>query len=148
MTHLIPFNRKANTLFDTGYGEVHNMLDDFFGDNWMAARNVAWDTFKVDVQENENSYIIEAEMPGVKKEEIDLSFEHGRLNISVRREEKVEEEKKNYIHKERRVESMSRNMYLEHASGEDITAKLEEGVLRITVGKKADGKIEKRIQIE
>lgn len=148
MAGLIPFNRKDTNLFDTGFGDVHNMLDDFFGGNWMPTRNFALDTFKVDVQEDEKSYTIEADMPGVKKEEIQLSFDRGRLAISVKREEKVDEEKKNYIHKERRVESMCRNLYLENASGDDIKAKLEEGVLRISVAKKADGAVDKKIEIE
>lgn len=147
MTGLIPFNRKANSLFDTGFGDVHNMLDDFFSGEMMPARNIAWNTFKVDVQEDEKSYTIEADMPGVKKEELHVSFEHGRLGISVKREEKVDEEKKNYIHRERRVESMSRNMYLEDAT-DDIKAKLEDGVLRISVAKKAHGDVEKHIDIE
>lgn len=148
MAGLIPFNRKANSLFDTGFGDVHNMLDDFFGGEWMPSRAIALDTFKVDVQEDEKTYTIEADVPGVKKEEIQLSFDRGRLGISIKREEKVEEEKKNYIHKERRVSSMCRNLYLENASGEDIKAKLDEGVLRIVIGKKNGNVPEKHIEIE
>jgi HSP20 family protein len=114
----------------------------------LPARNLARDTFKVDVQENDNEYIIEADLPGVKKEEINLSFDHGRLGISVKKEEKIDEEKKNYIHKERRITSMCRNLYLADASGDDIKAKLEEGVLKINVAKKEQGKEEKKIDIE
>ncbi|HAE61240.1 MAG TPA: heat-shock protein Hsp20 [Eubacteriaceae bacterium] len=148
MAGLVPFNRKDTGLFDTGFGDVYNMLDDFFSDNLLPARNLARDTFKVDVQENDNEYIIEADLPGVKKEEINLSFDHGRLGISVKKEEKIDEEKKNYIHKERRITSMCRNLYLADASGDDIKAKLEEGVLKINVAKKEQGKEEKKIDIE
>ena len=87
-------------------------------------------------------------MPGVKKEEIELSFDRGRLGISVKREENVEDEQKNYIHRERRVESMCRNLYLENASGEDIQAKLDDGVLRIFIAKKEEGITDKKIEIE
>jgi HSP20 family protein len=69
MAGLVPFNRKDTGLFDTGFGDVYNMLDDFFSDNLLPARNLARDTFKVDVQENDNEYIIEADLPGVKREE-------------------------------------------------------------------------------
>lgn len=148
MAGLVPFNRKDTGLFDTGFGDVYNMLDDFFSDSLLPARNLARDTFKVDVQENDNEYIIEADLPGVKKEEINLSFDHGRLGISVKKEEKIDEEKKNYIHKERRITSMCRNLYLADASGDDIKAKLEEGVLKINVAKKEQGKEEKKIDIE
>jgi len=148
MAGLVPFNRKDTGLFDTGFGDVYNMLDDFFTDNWLPSRNLARDSFKVDVQENDTEYVIEADLPGIKKEEISLSFDHGRLGIAVKKEEKIDEEKKNYIHKERRITSMCRNLYLADASGDDIKAKLEEGVLKINVAKKAQESEDKKIEIE
>ncbi|MBF7096191.1 Hsp20 family protein [Alkalibacter mobilis] len=148
MTGLVPFNRKDVDLFDTGFGNVYNMLDDFFGGRSLPGRSLAFDTFKVDVQEDEKNYIVEADMPGIKKEEVEISFDRGRLSISVKREEKVEEEKKNYIHKERKVSSMCRSLYLENASGDDIKAKLDDGVLKIEVAKKEKSEAEKRIEIE
>jgi HSP20 family protein len=112
-----------------------NMLDDFFSDNWPSFRNFSRDTFKVDVQENENQYLIEAEVPGVNKDEVNIEMNDGRLNISIKREENINEENKNYIHKERRYSSMSRSIYLEEAKSEGIKASLENGVLSIIIPK-------------
>jgi len=61
------------------------------------------------VQQNDNEYLIEAELPGVNKDEIGVDLNDGRLNISVKREENINEEKKNYIHRESRFASMSRS---------------------------------------
>lgn len=148
MVGLIPFNRKNNSLFSPGFDDVTNMLDDFFTDRWPLRRNLALDTFKVDVVESEGEYVIEAEMPGVKKEEIKLELHEGRLMIGVTKEEKLEEEKKNYLHKERRVSSMERSIYLADAQEEEIKAKLDEGVLKIVIPKKPERQIQRQIEIE
>ncbi|MHB1314070.1 MAG: Hsp20/alpha crystallin family protein [Christensenellales bacterium] len=135
MAGLVPFNTNQNTSLSTGFDDFYNMLDDFFADNWPFRRSLTADTFKVDVQENENEYIVEAELPGVKKEEVSVAMEDGKLRILVSREEKSEEKGKNYLHKERRFSSMARHIYLVDANSAGIKGKLEEGVLRIAVPK-------------
>ena len=147
MSGLIPFNKK-NSLLDTDYGDLNNMVDDFFSGNWPIRRNFERDTFKLDVQEKENEYFIEAELPGVKKDEIDLELNEGRLTISIKREEKIDEEKKNYIHKERRYRSMSRSVYLADANSEGVKASLDNGVLSITVSRQAKSQNVHKIDIE
>jgi HSP20 family protein len=135
MAGLVPFNKNRLGLRRSGFEDFYNMLDDFFNDTWSPRRSLMYDTFKLDVQENDKEYCIEAELPGVKKEEINLELNEGRLTISINREESIDEEKKNYIHKERRFSSMQRSIYLADAKGDGVKAKLEEGVLNITVPK-------------
>jgi HSP20 family protein len=142
MSGLIPFNSR-NSLFNFG-----NMLDDFFTENWLPSRNLLKDSFKIDVEDNEQVFLIHAEMPGVSKDEINLDINDGRLTISVNRTEDVNEEKRNYIHRERRTTSMSRSVYLADATIEDIGAKLENGVLTVTVPKKAKQSNSRKIEIE
>jgi len=134
MAGLIPFNRRYATL-PTGFEDFYNMLDDFFTDGPGVRRNLGRDTFKLDVEETPEAFVIHAELPGVKKEEIGLEINEGVLTISVKKEENVEEEKKNYLHRERRVTSMSRNIRLGEASAEGIKAKLEDGILSVTLEK-------------
>ncbi len=145
MAGLVPFNRKNTSLIGSGFDDFYNLLDDFFT---HPRRTFVADTFKVDVQENEKGYIIEAELPGVKKEEIEVSLNEGRLGISIERREDIEEEKKNYIHKERRYSSMNRCIYLKDASGEDVKAKLDEGVLSIAVPKLEKKETSVRVDVE
>ncbi|MDD2295463.1 MAG: Hsp20/alpha crystallin family protein [Eubacteriales bacterium] len=136
MTGLIPFNRGRRELTpQTSSDSFYNMLDDFFSSDWPFRRNLSYDTFKVDVMDEEKSYVVEAELPGVDKKDINVQLNEGKLQISVSREEAKEETDKRYIHRERRYTSMSRSVYLEDAQAENISAKLENGVLRIVVPK-------------
>ena len=127
MAGLIPFNRRNSSLARTGTGfdDFYNMLDDFFSDNWLSGRNLLRDTFKIDIQETDSEYRIEAELPELK-EEIDLGVEGDNLCILVNRNEEVNKDDKNYIHRERRVSSMSRRVRLANANLGETKAKSEE----------------------
>ena len=114
MAGLVPFNRKNKELStNTGSGDFYNLLDDFFSNDWPFRQTLSYDTFKVDVEDNGKEYLIEAEMPGVDKKDINLQLNDGKLTISITRDEINETQEKNYIHKERRYNSMSRSIYLE-----------------------------------
>lgn len=149
MSGFLPSNRKNRNLvskdFDD-FGDFYNLVDDFF--NWPSRRNFMKNTFKVDVEEDKDKYLVEAELPGVGKDEVNIEMNEGSLNISVKREENINEEKKNYIHKERRYSSMSRSIYLEDAKSEGIKANLENGVLKITVPKESKPNNSVKIDIE
>ncbi len=148
MSGLIPFNRRRNDLMNAGFGDFQNMLDDFFSDTWPARRSLSSDTFKIDVQDEENTYLVEAELPGVSKEDIRISVDDGKLNISVEKNEENEETDKHYIHRERRFCSMSRNIFLADMNPEAIKAKLDEGILKIEIQKRQVQEKSKYIAIE
>jgi HSP20 family protein len=148
MAGLVPFNHRNSPQMFDGFPHFNHMLDDFFSDNLFQRRNLMGDTFKIDVEETENEYVIHAEMPGIRKEEINLSLSDGRLLISVRRSESKDQEKNNYIHRERSVSSVSRSVYLADAGPNDIKAKLNDGVLTVTVAKEAKPKNDVAIQID
>ena len=148
MAGLIPFNRKQNDLMNIGFDDFSNMLDDFFTGSWPIQRSLAGDTFKIDIQDNDKEYTIEAELPGVKKEDVEITLNDGRLNLSVKKEEVSENKSKKYIHRERKYAQMSRSILLADADDEGIKAKLEEGVLTIQVPKKQHEDTSKRIMIE
>ncbi len=148
MANLVPSNRRNRGVATTGFEELYNMLDDFFTDPWLTGKRVSQDSFRVDVQAGEKEYIVEAELPGVKKEEVQLEMSDGNLSITVQRDEKVDDEGKNYIHRERRYSSMSRTIYLGDATSEGIHARLEGGVLHITVPRQPQVENSRRIAIE
>lgn len=136
MNGLVPFNRKdKEVLTKNEFKDFYNMLDSFFSDDWPFRRSLTHDTFKVDIEDTENEYLIEAEMPGVDKNDINVKLNDGKLIISVSRDENNETKQKNFIHRERRYSSMSRSIYLEDSKADGITAKLENGLLKIIVPK-------------
>lgn len=133
---LIPFNRQDRL----AYKPFTNLLDDFFGDAWHSMRNLPDVTFKLDVREELLHYAIEAEMPGVAKEDIAIEFRDGYLTIGVSQKEESAEEAGRYIHRERHCTSARRSVFLAEAKAQGITAALSDGVLHITVPKAEEEK--------
>jgi HSP20 family protein len=149
MAGLVPFNRRRNELENGGPGNLYNMLDDFFAEGWPSARRLAADTFKLDVREDEKAYYVEAELPGVKKDEVQVIVDEDRkLLISVERVEETEDNQKNYIHRERSYSSMQRNIYLVDADTQGVKATLQNGVLHIIVNKAPKKETKRLVEIE
>ena len=139
MSGLIPWKnngvQKRNdsllNLFD-----MDRVFDNFFNDSVFPSHFSNSGHMKVDISENEKEYILEAELPGVKKDEINLEVNDDRLTIAVSRDEKTEEKKDNYLRRERRTSSMVRSFSLENVAGDKITAKHENGILTLVLPKK------------
>ena len=108
---------------------------------------------KTDVRETDSGYEVDIDLPGFKKDEINIQLDNGYLSISAAKGlDKDEQDKEGkYIRKERYASSMSRSFYVGNAiTQDDIKAKYESGILRLSVPKKAAEEIEsaKRIAIE
>ncbi|NMB08970.1 MAG: Hsp20/alpha crystallin family protein [Tissierellia bacterium] len=104
---------------------------------------------RVDVKEKDKEYLLEVEIPGVDKEDIYLEIKDDILNISVERKEEINEEKENYIRRERRYGSFRRSFYVDNVDQEKIKAKFKNGVLKIKLPKKeSTSPKENRIPIE
>ena len=94
---------------------------------------------KTDVRETENSYELDIDLPGFKKDEINVQLDNGYLSISAAKGLDKDEEKKNskYIRRERYAGAMSRTFYVgDNLTQQDIKAKFENGILKISVPKK------------
>lgn len=136
MANLIPFNWKKNQIRNHGFDGFSNMLEDFFEDDFFGRRSLVNDSFKIDLRDNGKEYLVEAEVPGVKKEEIDISYDANCLKISLNKEENIDKSENNYIHRERRLSSMERRIMLADVDEKGIKAKVDEGLLIITLPKK------------
>ncbi len=89
---------------------------------------------RTDIEENENQYLITMDIPGVNKENIDISVLDGTVTVSVKKV-KTETENKNYVIRERSVRSASRSFYLDSIDENSIKAKYENGILTLVVSK-------------
>ena len=108
---------------------------------------------KTDVREHEDHYEVDIDLPGFKKEEIELSLHEGYLTVSAAKGlDKDEEDKKGrWIRQERYAGAMERSFYVgENLTEEDIKASFKHGVLSLQVPKKEAVKVpeKKTIQIE
>lgn len=92
----------------------------------------------VDVKEDDNGWTFYADLPGIKADDIDVHVEGDSLVISAKHSSEVSDRKEQYIHTERHAGSYQRRFTLPPtADAEAISAKHENGVLRISVAKKA-----------
>ena len=138
------------------YGE--NMFDDFFGTGFFGSRDPLFgkngrNLMKTDIREHDAGYEVDIDLPGFKKDEISIELENGYLTVSAAKGlDKDEEDKKGkYIRKERYAGAMQRSFYVgEYVTQEDIKAKYENGILRLSVPKKEAKPVEtkKTIAIE
>ena len=93
---------------------------------------------KTDITETKDAYELSIEVPGIKKEDLEISFTDDTLTIHARKNDKTKEENKSYIAKERSTLDMERSYYLENADEENITARMDNGILYVNVLKKKD----------
>lgn len=141
MFGLVPFGRRANqlrtrnSLFDVG-----SFIDDFFNEPFAAGFFTSLQPIKADIRETDKEYIIEADMPGVKKEDIRLELRDGILTVGVEKNEQVDEERDNYIRKERRYGSFCRSFSVDGVKQEDVTASYKDGVLTVNLPKSEEVK--------
>ena len=114
-----------------------DLFDDFFDDEFFPKKHNQMNLMKTDIREKKDKYLIDIDLPGYEKENINLSLHDGYLNISakVNKEEKKEEEK--FVRRERYIGECSRSFYVgDDIKEEDIQAEFKNGILMITVPKK------------
>ena len=143
------------------FGE--NLFDDFFNDDFamfpaMAGRNPLYgkhvkNLMKTDVRETENTYELDIDLPGFKKDEISIDLKDGYLSISAAKglDRDQEDKKGKYIRQERYAGACSRSFFVgEGVEPKDVSAKFEDGILKISLPKqvKKDLRQRPRVAIE
>ena len=131
--------------------------ENLFNDDWMdfgfpevdktLYGKHAGNVMKTDVKETDTGYEVDIDLPGFKKDEINAQLDNGYLTISAAKGlDKDEKDKKGkYIRKERYAGAMSRSFYVgEGITQEDIKAKYEDGILRLSVPKKEAKAVENK----
>jgi HSP20 family protein len=121
-------------------GEMENLFGRYFS---PAPANGANGDMLValDVAETEKAYEFKLDVPGVKREDIDIDYVQGRLSVSGERRHEKTEEKKSYRRSERAFGAFSTSLALPaDVDGDKITADLKDGVLSISVPKSDDAR--------
>ena len=126
--------------------------DLFEGDDFFPNRRES-QIMKTDIKEKKDKYIIEMDLPGYEKENINLSLKDGYLEVSAKVEkEENSRESERFIQKERFYGECSRNFYVgDWVEETDIHAEFKNGILKITVPKKEERKAipeAKKIEIQ
>jgi HSP20 family protein len=147
MTRLVPLNAHGDASPD-GYETFTNVIEDFFNRTWHSDQQLRCSTFKVDVRENGREYLIDAEVPGIARENIKLNVNEQTLCIAVKKQEESAANDGRYVHRERRSTAMSRSIRLIDAKWDQIHAKLENGILHIAVTKTRREETQREITID
>lgn len=128
--------------------EFDKAIDSLFK-GWHLSAFGGCDIMKTDIKETEKEYIVEAELPGFDKNDIKLELNDDMLTIQVQKDEQNNEESDNYIRKETRRSYANRSFHVENIRKDDITAKYENGILRVVLPKdERDDSNKKQIDIE
>ena len=128
-------------LFDNFFDDDFTMPSVFGGMNDALYGKHAKNIMKTDVRETDNTYELDIDLPGFKKEDVSLKLDSGYLTISAAKGlEKDEKEKKDgkYIRHERYEGQCSRSFYVgDGILAKDVSAKFEDGILKVSVPKAA-----------
>ena len=125
------------------FGE--SLIEDFFGDLARPMRSVArystptTSVMRTDIRESEVGYELDIDLPGYKKEDVKAELKDGYLTISAetKQEDDKQDENGKYIRRERYYGTCSRSFYVgEEVTQEDIKARFEDGILKLSVPKK------------
>lgn len=140
------------------FGE--NLFDDFFTDPFgmmvMPQRHDplygkhSKNLMKTDVRETEDSYELDVDLPGFKKDEVTVDLQDGYLTISAAKglDKDASDKKGKFLRQERYAGSMSRSFYVgDDVESADVSAKFEDGILKISVPKAAPKELPKHTTI-
>lgn len=127
----------------------NNLFEDF---DKLFFNSFETSELKTDIREKNGNFILDVDLPGFKKEDIDVSVDDGYLTIRAEKKEENEEkdEKGRYLRRERCYGSCSRSFYVGDIDEKTVKATYENGILSLTVPKDQPKRLEdkKRIEIE
>jgi len=123
---------------------LDSIFDNFMDDSY------SFDVMKCDIYEKDDNYYIEADMPGYKKEEINIDSENGYITISAEKSNEKEEtgNDKKYIKRERYYGKVIRKFYVGDINEDKVRADFKDGILKIVVPKEEKIPNKKSIEIK
>lgn len=121
-------------------------LDGFFDDEFFMPR-LSYGNH-IDVYQEEKNYVVEVDLPGFKKEEINLSFNNDLLTIKAQHKEQSEKKEKKYVYQSRSTSSYMRQIRVGNVDHTTIDASFNDGVLKVMLPKKSEIGSEQVKQIE
>ena len=127
MFALTPYNHRNSVAYFDPFREMDVMSKALFGNELS--------TFKTDVRKVDNGYELEADLPGFKKEDINIDIEGDRLTVSAERKNEFEDkdDKGNYVFRERSYGKYSRSFDMTGIETKDIKASYTDGVLKLNL---------------
>lgn len=140
-------NYLGDNLFDEDWADTPLMREYFGKGNFLYGKH-AKHLLRTDVRETEDAIEADIDLPGFKKDEIQVHLENGYLTVSAEKHADKQAGNGKYLRQERYSGTVSRTFYVGDAlKPDDVKAKYEDGVLVVSLSKKAPEAIEQRSQI-
>jgi HSP20 family protein len=150
MTLNLPIFRSRSTDIANNRTNIENIFEEFFNDFNRLSSPLLSETMKanllprLNISEIDSKYFIEAELPGVKQNDVELKLDNNILIIKGKAEESTENKERNYFMRERYHGSFQRSLKLPNNINEDdINATFKDGILNIEITKKLENSIKK-----
>ena len=111
--------------------------DDFFRNDFFDRKDrMNFNLMKTDIREDDKSYLLEVDLPGYSKDDIKIDITDGYLTINAKVEKEDNEDKKNYVRRERFTGEVSRSFYVgDDIKEEEVKASFKNGILTLEVPK-------------
>lgn len=135
MFGMIPFERKDDNFFDL----FDNLEKKFFSNT-----NATLPAFRTDIRDMGDKFLLEAELPGFRKEDIQLDLTDSILTIKAEHSADSQEKEGSYVRRERRYGSFTRTFDVTGIDEHAITAGYENGILTLTLPKQVPAQPERR----
>lgn len=149
MFNLIPYSRRNGvTRKDDWSTGIDRFFDEFLRDPFFDRVSAMTAPIKADVKETDKEYIVEAELPGVNKEDILIDLQDNVLTLGVDINQETDEENDGYIYKERQRRSCRRSFNVQNVDNENVKASYKDGILSVTLPKAEPEKKTRKIEIE
>ena len=130
------------------FDEMEKLFEDFWGNSLVDTPATNTRRFSVDISEKDDKFLVEAELPGINEDDLEVKLDRDVLTISAERNEEKEEEDKNYYRREIRSGKFERRFRLpDNIDKENIEANLKDGMLTINLPKTEESETVKKIDI-
>lgn len=128
---------KHLTRYDP-FAEMRELQKQFFGDDWLTRRMPHMQLATTDVYtQDDKELVVEAHLPHFSEDDVNISIDNGNLVIQAEKHEKEEDKNKKYVVRESSSSFYRRFRLPEQADEDHIDARMEDGVLKVTVPFKA-----------
>lgn len=127
MFDLVPFDNRSGSIFDY-FDQVMN--NGFFG-----GLDADCAPCRTDILDQGDKFVLKADMPGFRKEDIKIGIDGDMLTVSAERKEEASDSKKNFVRRERKYGSLSRSFDVQGIDTGKINASYQDGVLTLDLPK-------------
>lgn len=147
MFDLRPYSNRSQNMME----QFSKAFEDMFNRDFLPSGKNDFQSLRTDITESKDAYVVQADLPGFSKNDIQINLENNQFTIRAKRDDQMEERDENdrVIRQERHFGEFVRSFYVENIDQDKVEASLEDGVLKVKLPKANpdDSGLAKQIEI-